>query len=84
MKNSEVNNKHRNKDSELKTILYIWHFKRKILPDGILLTHKSSLCAYAWIQQWGVNYCESYALVVNWISVRSLLATSSIHEFSNK
>ena len=41
MKNSEVNNNHKNKDGKLKTILSIWSFKRKILPDVILMEHKS-------------------------------------------
>ena len=33
------------------------------------------------MQQWGVNYWENYAPVVNWISVRLLLYIASIHEF---
>ena len=33
------------------------------------------------MQQWGVEYWETYDPVVNWISVRSLLAIASIHEF---
>ena len=32
------------------------------------------------MQHWGVNYCETYATVINWINVRSILALSSIHE----
>ena len=31
------------------------------------------------MQQWGVNYWETYAPVVNWISIRTLLAISNIH-----
>ena len=31
------------------------------------------------MQQWGVYYWENYAPVVNLISVRSILAISSIH-----
>ena len=34
--NSEVKNKHKNKDEKLKTILSIWYFKHKISQDGIL------------------------------------------------
>ena len=33
------------------------------------------------MQKWGVGYRETYAQVVNWISVRSPLAIASIHEF---
>ena len=35
MKNIEVNNKYKNKYGQLKTILSIWNFKRKRLPDVI-------------------------------------------------
>ena len=45
-KNSEVNNKHKNKDGKLKTVLSIWYFKHKILPDGRLMGHKARLCAH--------------------------------------
>ena len=33
------------------------------------------------MQQWGFNYWETYALVVNWINVRSISAIASIHEY---
>ena len=45
------------------------------------MKHKSRLCANEGMQQWGVNYWETYNIVVNWISVRSRLAIESIHEF---
>ena len=41
------------------------------LPDGTLNKHKARLCAHGGMQQWGVNYWESYAPVVNWVSVHS-------------
>lgn len=56
---------------EMKTIMLIWLFKRKRLPDGTLNIHKAHLCAHGGMQQWRVNYWEAYAPVVNWISVRS-------------
>ena len=34
------------------------------------------------MQQWGVNYWETYAPVVNWISVRTLLSVAKIHGLS--
>ena len=34
MKEREVNNKYKNKDGKLKTILSIWYFKRKRSLDG--------------------------------------------------
>ena len=32
----------------------------------------------------GVNYCEYYSPVKNWISVRSLLDIESVHEFPSR
>ena len=40
--------------------------------------HKARLCAHGGMQQWGVNYWETYAPVVNWISVCLLLILSEI------
>ena len=56
----------------------IWNFKRKRFPDGSLNKHKARLCAHGGQQQWGVNYWETYALVVNWISVWFLLVISEL------
>ena len=36
------------------------------------------------MQQWGVNYWETYAPVVNCISVRSVLAVAIIHEYPSR
>ena len=55
MKKIEVNNKHKNKDGKLKTILSFWSFKRKILPDGRLMKQKSILYAHGEMQQWQFN-----------------------------
>ena len=80
MKNSEVKNEHKNKGGKLKTHLFIWYFKLKRFPYGILMKHKSRLCAHGWMQKWVVNYWRTYTPVVNWMSVRSLLSISIIHE----
>jgi hypothetical protein len=63
---------------DTKTIMAIWSFKRKRFPDGTLNKHKARLCAHGGQQQWGVNYWETYAPVVNWISVRFLLIISQL------
>ena len=62
-----------------KTIMAIWSFKRKRYPDGTLNKHKARLCAHGGMQTWGQNYWETYAPVVNWASVRILLAVAKIH-----
>ena len=53
---SDLNNKHKNKDRNLKTILLIYYFKRKRLLDGILMKQKSILCSHVGMKKWGVNY----------------------------
>jgi hypothetical protein len=62
-----------------KTIMSIWSFKHKQYPDGTLKKHKSCLCAHRGMQMWGQSYWETYAPVVNWASIRILLAIAKIH-----
>ena len=50
MKKSEVNNKHKNNDGKLKTILSIWYLKRKIFPYEGLMKHIARLCAHEGIK----------------------------------
>ena len=45
------------------------------------MKHKTRLFTNGGLQKWEVNYWETDSTVVNWISVRSLLENSSIHEF---
>ena len=84
MKKREVNNKRKNKYCKLKTTLSIWYFKRNRFPDGILMKHKARLFAHGEMQQWVVNYWETYVPVVNGISARSLLAITIIHELPSR
>ena len=63
-----------------KTIMAIWSFKRKRYPDGTLNKHKARLCAHGGIQQWGINYWETYSPVVNWIIVRLLLSIAVMND----
>ena len=67
-----------------KTILSVWAFKVKRYPDGRILKHKARLNAHGGMQRWGVDYWETYAPVVNWISVRLLLILSVIHSLETK
>ena len=53
----------------VKTLQAIWSFKRKRFPNGKLNKHRTCLCAHGEMQQWGVNYWETYAPVINCISV---------------
>ena len=67
-----------------KTIMAIWSFKRKRFPDGTIMKYKARLCAHGGMQQWGIDYWETYAPVVNWLSVRLLLVLSIIHSWHSK
>ena len=78
-KNSEVDNNHKNKDGKLKTILYIWSFKRMKFSDRGLMKRNARLFTHGVIQQCGAKYWETYATVLNWISVRSLLAKETVN-----
>ena len=66
-----------------KTIMAIWSFKRKRFPDGTLNKHKARLCVHGGMQTWGQNYWETYTPVVNWASVRLILAIAKIHGLSS-
>ena len=62
----------------IKPIMAIWSFKTKRYPYGTLNKHKARLCAHRVKHQWGINYWEKYAPVVNWVSVRFLLIISQL------
>jgi len=64
---------------EAKTVKAIWAFKRKRRPDGSLLKHKARLNAHGGMQVYGETYWDTYAPVVNWISIRMMLTLSVIH-----
>ena len=67
-----------------KTILNVWAFKRKRHPDGTIYKHKARLNAHGGMQRWGVDYWETYAPVVNWISVRLMLILTVVHKLETK
>ena len=47
------------------------------------MEYKSRLCSNVGMHQCKLNYWETFAPVVNWISVRMILATASIHELTS-
>ena len=72
------------KPPDEKTILAIWSFKRKRFPDGRINKHKARLCAHGGMQTYGVNYWETYAPTVNWISVRFLLVVAQVLDLNTQ
>ena len=67
-----------------KPIKAIWSFKRKRKPDGKLLKHKARLCAQGGMQRWGDSYWETYAPVVNMLTVRLVLVIAKLHKLDSK
>ena len=70
----------RSEHNNPRTILAIWSFKRKRLPNGQVSCYKAQLCAHGGMQKWGVKYWETFSLVVNWMSVRLILILAIIHD----
>ena len=69
------------KPANIKSILAFWAFKRKRYPDGRIWKHKARLCAHGGMQTFGVNYWETCAPTVNWISIRFLLVVAQALQF---
>ena len=46
--------------------------------------HKSHLCNHGGMQQWGVNYWNTYSPVVNRVSVRAMLTLRILIELHIK
>ena len=59
-------------------------FKRKRRPDGSILKYKARLNAHGGMQTYRETYWNTYALVVNWISIRMMLTLSVIHSLHTK
>jgi Reverse transcriptase (RNA-dependent DNA polymerase) len=53
----------------------VWVFKLKRLPDGTPYCYKARFCVRGDLQIQGVNFFETYAPVVQWSTIRMLLAT---------
>ena len=56
-----------------KTFMSIWSLKIKRDPYVRLIKHEACLFDHVGMHKWGVKYWETYSLVINWISIRSIL-----------
>jgi hypothetical protein len=56
----------------------IWSYRRKRLPNGVLLKYKSRLCVNGKEQAVGRDYWETYAPVAAWSTIRLLLYLSTV------
>ena len=72
------------KPPDVKAILAIWNFKQKRFTDGRINKYKARLCPHGGMQQYGVNYWETYSPTVNWISVILLMIVAQILELDTQ
>ena len=50
-----------------------WAFKLKRTPDGVGYRYKSRFCVLGDQQEYGINYFETFAPLVQWSTIRLLL-----------
>jgi hypothetical protein len=62
----------------------VWAFKRKRYPDGSIRKLKARICARGFEQIEGIDYFETYAPVVQWMTVRVILIMTILLHLENK
>ena len=67
-----------------KVISGVWAFRRKRYPDGSIRKLKARYCARGFEQQQGIDYFETFAPVVMWLTVRLLLIMSILMKLETK
>jgi hypothetical protein len=68
----------------MKVISSVWAFKRKRFPDGSVWELKARLCARGFEQIEGRDYFETFARVVQCLTVRLILVMTIIMGLENK
>ena len=71
-------------DAKREQIMLIWSFKRKRHADGSLNKCKARLCCHGGQQEHGINYWDTYSPVVSWVSVRTMLILSAVHQLESR
>ena len=69
---------------KMKIILGVWALRRKRYPDGSIRKLKARYCARGFEQQEGVDYFETSAPVVMWMTVQLLLVISILMDLETK
>jgi hypothetical protein len=64
--------------AKAKLLSSIWSYRRKRLPNGVLLKHKSHICVNGKEQAFGRDYWETYAPVASWAMIRLMLILSTL------
>ncbi len=73
-----------NMPMDTKATMSIWSFKCKRYPDGSLNKYKVRLCTHCGMLTWEQTYWEMYAPVVDWASVRLILAIAKFMDCRQK
>ena len=61
------------REPHMKVLKGTWAFKLKRTPDGVAYRHRSRFCVRGDQQEYGINYFETFAPVVQWSTIRLLL-----------
>jgi hypothetical protein len=62
----------------------VWAFKRKRYPDRSIRKLKAQICARGFEQIEGIDYFETFAYVVRWMTVRIILIMTILLNLENK
>jgi hypothetical protein len=72
-------------DKKNKALKAVWAMKQKCLPGtGAILKYKARLNAHSGQQEEGVNYWDTYAPVVHWMSVRLMLILTLVEGLQSR
>jgi hypothetical protein len=72
------------KEKWMNVVTSVWAFKRKRYPDGSIRKLKARICARGFEQIEGVDYFETFAPVVQWMTVRVVLIMTILLNLENK
>ena len=73
-----------NEQPWMNVVSSVWAFKKKRYPDGDLRKLKARICARGFEQIEGVDYFETFAPVVQWMTVRIILIMTILLNLENK
>ena len=68
----------------MNVISSVWAFRRKRYPDGSIRSLKARFCARGFEQREGIDYFETFAPVVQWLTVRLILVMTILLNLETK
>ena len=72
------------KEPWMNVVSSVWTFRRKQFPDGTICKLKARICAQGFEQKEGIDYFETFAPVVQWMTVRICLIMIILLNLQNK